>query len=143
MGNLHISPFPVFEPGERILTVRRYIRFSRVKSWPTYRWIFSLPLILDVGMYVTDRRILTKVYVFRVFNQEFSQWFDNGSLRHSEIVRETKVGKGLLGAYLEIVSENSGRVWFRSPRAYLRHYMGSPESVQQVLPVPNKARESC
>ena len=66
--SIHFSPFPVLEPGERILCMRHFVKVASGKSWPTYKCSFSLPPILDVGLYVTDRRIFVIGMLLRLLS---------------------------------------------------------------------------
>lgn len=135
--NLQLSPFPSFEPGERILAVRRYVRAVRAKSWPSYRWGFPLPPLFDVALYVTNRRVLTVGLAFRLLFQQFSQWYPNSSPPDGEIIKTILVGKSRVwGPYLEIVSENTGPFWLRSPELSVRYFMASPESIRDAVPLP-------
>ncbi len=69
-------------PGERVLLVKRWVWGGSVSSLPTYRWIFSIPPLCEVSIYMTDRRVLWHGYILRLVSQEFSQWFgDSGDGR--------------------------------------------------------------
>ncbi len=134
--SIHFSPFPVLEPGERILCMRHFVKVASGKSWPTYKCSFSLPPILDVGLYVTDRRIFVIGMLLRLISAEFSQWYPGASSTATEIIREVRVGKGrVLGPYIEVVSESTVPLLGRSRQARTRYYVSSPELIRDTIPV--------
>jgi len=143
---LSLSPFPLFEPGERILAVRRYIRGVCGKSWPTYRCHFTLPPVFDVGLYVTDRRIIIVMHILRLLFGQVSQWFPGTSPEKEEVIKEISIGKSwLMGSYLEIVSEAHRRYywpWCRSRQLRMRCYMKSPDIVRDLIHIPTNEGEA-
>lgn len=137
METLHLSPFPVLQPGERVLAIRRNVRALCSESPPAYRWFFGLPPVFDAALYVTDRRVLVVAGVFRLLYQEFSQWLPEAPSAGPETVVEMSVGETrLLGSCLIVTSETTARSWMRSPRARLRYYVSSPEELRDLIAFP-------
>jgi hypothetical protein len=126
---------PTLQPGEKVLFVKKWVGFCTCLSSPNYRWSFSLPPVLEQGLYVTDRRVLHIWHVFRLLTQEFDQWFEvKSQVPDTELIKEANSGRNwLCGPYLEIVSENSSRLWYRSQRARMRLYMRNPKSACQII----------
>ncbi len=118
---------PVFEPGEQI-------RFSKPIIWgmtsdtpPSYRIGFSLPPLWEVGMYVTDRRVLFVSYFLRLCLQEINVWYPEfaGADETRECLKSVGVHKGSWWDALELNSEGRPR-WWRSKELRLRLYMRAP-----------------
>jgi hypothetical protein len=93
-----------------------------------------LPPILDQGFLVTDRRILHTFFIFRLLSQEFEQRLDGNKEKDTEIIKEVRVGRHwLCGPYLEIVSESTKKLWYRSRKARIRLYMRKAESACKII----------
>ena len=133
MSPIRIYPFPVFEPGERVLASRRGIWWASGMSLPSYRVFFPLPPIMGMTLYVTDRRVMVVYHLLGLLNAEFSQWFPCSG--GDEVIVGTCAGKGLLlGPFLEIVSERERHPIWRSRRARLRYCVKSPEALLGLIP---------
>ena len=126
---------PSLLAGEKVPFFKSRIGILSGKSFPNYRFTFSLPPLLDAGLYVTDRRVLLVFHIFRLLTQKFSQWFEGKEAPGDyELVKTVSVGKGfLLGPYLEVVSENLIGLWYRSRRCRIRLYMREPECVCRII----------
>jgi len=125
---------PSLLPEEKVLFFKQQVWILFVKSLPTYRLNISLPPLVEVGLYITDKRILLVIYSFRIFAQEFSQWFEGrGTSADNEFIKEVKVGKSWLwGPYLEVVSDGS-KAWYRGTQFRMRLFMRNPEPVRQII----------
>jgi hypothetical protein len=135
-----LSMLPSFLPGEKVLFFKRWVWAASAKTRPiyyNYRWWFSLPPLLEHGLYVTDRRVLHVYYIFRIIKCEFSQWFEGKQEPPvNELVKDVSCGKSrLLGPYLDIVSENLVKQRFRPPQVQvrIRLYMRDPAFVCQII----------
>lgn len=120
---------PDLHSGEKIEATKKWVGFCSGLSFPNYRWSFSLPPLIEQGLFITDRRIVHISYVFRIFSQQFDQWFDSDeSVQDTELIQEVTSGRHwLLGAYLEIISESTKKLWYRSRRARIRIYTKDAE----------------
>jgi hypothetical protein len=132
---LRFNLLPTLQPGEKVLFVKKWVSFCTGLSYPSYRWGFSIPPIMELGLIITDRRVLNIAYVFRIMSQEFNQWYDGKEAsKDTEFIKEVRTGRHwLCGSYLEIVSENSKQQRFRSKRARIRIYMRNPESICRTI----------
>jgi hypothetical protein len=131
-----LNMLPSFLAGEKVLFFKRWVWAGSWKSWPTcYRWNFSTPPFTEQGLYITDRRVLEVIYIFRTIKLEYSLWFEGrGGPGDNEFVKEVNVGKSwIVGPYLEVVSESSVKQWWRSRRLQSRFFMKNPESVRRVI----------
>jgi hypothetical protein len=132
---LKFNLLPSLQPGEKVLFVKKWVGFCTCLSYPNYRWSFSLPPVQDQGLYVTDRRVLHILHTFRLLTVEFHQWFEGkNELSDTELIKEVRTGRNwLCGQYLEIVSENSKKFWYRSRSARIRLYMRNPEFPNKII----------
>lgn len=135
---------PRFEPGERVLQSKGWIWAAVGKSLPAYRISISIPIIVESGLYVTPHRLVFVTLLFRLVLFQASVWFDGdeASAGH-ETVRSAACGRDrLFGPYLEIITENTARHWWRSHQVRLRLYMTKPEllegSIQEALGTAGK-----
>lgn len=130
-----LSPLPSLRPEEKVLLFKKWVWGMSAKSWPTYRVSFSLPPVWDIGLYITDRRVLLVASFLRLLAQELSLWFDGrGEPDDDETVRTVGIGRGwLCGPYLELVSEGSAVRWYRSPQLRLRLFMKHPETAHRTI----------
>jgi len=131
-----INVLPSFLSGEKVLFFKSWVWAASGKSWPSYRCWPSVPLLVEHGLYVTDRRVLHVFHLFRIIKQEESQWFEGKQgPGDNELVKDVSCGKSLLlGPYLDIVSENLlVKRWCRSPKVRLRLFMKKPESVRRII----------
>jgi hypothetical protein len=117
------------------LVFENRIRGYSLKSPPSDRLNLSLPPVLEAVVYITDRRILLVVHIFRILSGEHSLWFEGGGKPGAkEFIKEVNIGKRQrLGPYLEIISESSAKRWYRSPEAQLRLFMSNPESIRKII----------
>jgi len=126
---------PSLLPGEKVLFFKRWVWGLSAKSPPSYRIFWSAPPLWEAGLYVTERRLLLVVHLFRLLTQQVSLWLDG---QHQpgghECVEDVSVGRSrLFGPYLEVVSENPTKEWFRSPRCRSRFFMRDPESLRRII----------
>jgi hypothetical protein len=137
------SLLPSFLPGEKVLYFKKWLWFCSGRSFPNYRIFFSLPPLWEGALYITDRRVLFVGYLFRLISQEFDQWFElEEKPPDTEIIKEIRVGENwLLGSYLEIISEDSVKHWYRLPKVRIRLYMKDVESVRGIIENRNHRRD--
>jgi hypothetical protein len=84
---------------------------------------------------VTDRRALVVTHAFFGLAAQSAQWFEvRGDRVDAEHVREVRVGRSrLCGPFLDIVSEDPVRRWWRRPLLRVRLYMRDPERVRRAI----------
>jgi hypothetical protein len=119
-----------------VLLRKGWLWAASAKSLPmTYRWDMSLPPVCEIGLYVTDRRVLPVAHMFRLVTQECSLWYEGRNPPDDqELIKEVSVGSHmLLGPYLEVISEDPARHWYRSDRLRLRLFMKSAEQYHEVI----------
>ena len=86
-------------------------------------------------MFITDQRVLHIAHIFRLITIEFDQWVEgNEGRKGTELIKTARANRHwLCGPYLEIVSENTKSLWFRSRQARMRLYMRNAESVFRII----------
>lgn len=136
-----ISLIPQFLAGEKVLYVKKWIWAASGKSLPSYRLFFSLPPIQEAGIYLTDRRILIATYLFRILAFEWSIWFPQRVVSETEeVIQDVTIGRmPVFGKYLQIISEDPIRRWYRSPKSRLRIFLRDPQPLYDLI---SRAMES-
>jgi hypothetical protein len=64
--NFQFNALPALRAGETVLFFNKWVWALSTNSFPGYRVFFSLPPVLDAGLYITDRRVLVLASVFRL-----------------------------------------------------------------------------
>ena len=130
-----LSLFPSFVHDEQVLVPVKRVWFASFKSLPSYRVTPCVPVLCDCGLCITNRRVLLVGHVLRCFATEVSQWFGGrGERGDDEAITEVRVGRNRVwGAYLETVSEDPRKRWYRSARLRMRLYVTDPEPVCQAI----------
>jgi hypothetical protein len=136
-----LNMLPEFMPGERIHHFHKWLWAVSSKSPPTFRVSSSLPLIQEIGFYVTDRRITLVGNAFRLLFQQFDIWFPGKVLgRDPEIFKAVSTGRNsLFGDYLEILSEDPKPHWYRSRELRLRLFLRDPGRLERLIGGLSKA----
>jgi hypothetical protein len=126
---------PALLPDEKVLLFKKRVWLSSGKSYPSNRIFFSLPPLWEAGLYVTDRRLLFVVHLFRLVSQEWSIWFEGrNEPGDHEFVKGVNLGKSrLFGPYLEVISETPEKLWYRSSLATMKLFLKNPETISRII----------
>ena len=121
--------------GEKVLHLKPMVWAASGKSVPSYRVSLSLPLIQEMGLYVTDRRVLLPCWLLRLVRLEWSAWFtEEDKTADQDHLETVAVGRSaFLGPYLELITCNPVAHWWRSRKARIRLFMKSPEPVCRLI----------
>jgi hypothetical protein len=121
--------------GEKVFHFKPIVWAASGKSLPNYRLSVSLPLIQEMALYVTDRRVLLPCWLLRLVRFEWSAWFAGEDQTADQDRLETvAVGRSAaFGPYLELVTCNPVEHWWRSRKARIRLFMKSPEPVCHLI----------
>ena len=121
--------------GERVLYFKPIVWAASARSLPSYRLSFSLPLLQEMGLYITDRRIFLPCWLFRLFRFEWAAWFTwEDHTADQDHLETVAVGRNaFLGPYLEIITCNPVGHWWRGPKARIRLFMKNPEPVCRLI----------
>ena len=119
--------------GETVLLPRRAVRVGSAWALPTCRVFFSLPPLLEVGLLVTDHRIIVDGLCLRLVAQVQSLWF-LGEESAREQLESVSFGRApVLGDYLELRSIESTRHWYRSQRMRLRLFVPGARDAAEII----------
>jgi hypothetical protein len=134
-SQVSLSLLPRLFTGEKILHCQPWLWAASGKSLPSYRVSLSLPLVQEMGLYVTDRRVLLCGWLFRLIRFEWAAWFPGkGGSADQDSVTEVSVGRSpLLGRYLQLVTYDPVEHWWRSREARVRLFMKNPEPLCRIL----------
>ena len=132
---ISISLIPRLLPVEKVLYVRKWIWAASGKSQPSYRLFFSLPPVQEAGLYLTDKRMLVVYYFLRILAIETSIWFPrHAESKTEEVIQTATVGKmPIFGRYIEIISKDPIRHWYRSPQSRLRIFLRDPKPLYDLI----------
>jgi hypothetical protein len=142
-GRVHCGPsgryqfglLPNLLSGERVLHFQKRVGVTLWKSLPTYRFNVSWPPLSEMGLYVTDRRVIVVSHVFRLVTHEFSLWFPGTAPGAAyELLKRVTIGQSRwFGPYLDLISEHPEKRWYRSRELRLRLYLRQPEMLAGVV----------
>jgi len=132
---MSISLMPRLLPGERVFCIRQWIWAASGKSLPSYRLFFLLPPIQEAGIYVTDRRVLLVAYLFRILAFETSIWFPRCVVSETdEVIQTVTVDRmPIFGRYIEMITKDPVKHWYRSPQSRLRLFVRDPQSLHDMI----------
>jgi hypothetical protein len=130
-----VGLLPRLLADEKVLHVQPWVRAVSGKSWPSYRVSWSVPLIQEMGLYVTDRRVVLVCWLFRLLRLEWAAWFEvEEEGADQDQIQDVSVGRRSLGGdYLQITTRNPVRHWLRSPEARIRIGVKEPEVVGRLI----------
>jgi hypothetical protein len=126
---------PRLFPGERVLYFQPWLRAVTSKSLPSYRIAPGIPVLEEMALYVTDRRLLLAAWLMRLVRFEWSAWFGNqDESADRDWIREVSVGRSsLLGRYVQLVTYDPVKHWYRSLQAQVRFFVKDPDSLYRLL----------
>jgi hypothetical protein len=121
--------------GEKVIYFQPCVWAASGKSLPSYRMSLSLPLIQEMGLYVTDRRVFLPCWLLRLVRFEWAAWFrSEDKSADQDQIEEVSVGRNLLlGRYLQLVTYDPVKHWWRSRKARIWLFMKDPESVCRLI----------
>jgi hypothetical protein len=100
---------PELLPGETIRFQSASVRAAMAHSGPSHRGTASIPLVQDILLYLTDRRLIVRAEIFMgLFDSDFVAWFPaSASGQRGDVLRSARALEvPVLGAGLEILTEN-------------------------------------
>ncbi len=128
---------PQLTPGESILFARPDVGLSLFKSGVTFRAVVDIPILQDVGFFVTDRRLILRGELFAtLFDKDVSYWLP-GHLPDQESEQVTGVSAGsaeTLGSFLLINTRTDRYPLLRKPEAQLQVFLPDAEAALQAIP---------
>lgn len=130
---------PQLVPGENILFARPNVGLSLFKSGVTFRAIVDIPVLQDVGFFITDRRLILRGELFAtLFDRDVSYWLP-GHLPDagSEQVTGVSIGSAeKLGSFLLIDTRTDREPVLRKREAQLQVFLPDAEAALAAVPEP-------
>jgi hypothetical protein len=124
---------PPLQSGEKNLYFKPIVWAVSAKSLPSYRISVSCPLLLQIGLLVTDRRVVLTCRVLGFFRLDWTAWFAETNSREDHLETVSTGCNRLFGPYLELSTRNPVRHWWRSSMARIRVCMKDPESIRRLI----------
>lgn len=132
---------PELLPGEKIRFQSQSVRAAMGHSGVTHRGTASIPLVQDIGLFVTDRRLIVRAEIFMgLFDSDFVAWFpdaargDGGDTLRSARVLDVPV----LGACLEVQTETDRPHLLRARKLKLQLML--PDAGKALAALPDGVR---
>ena len=134
-SNFSLNLFPRFLAGERVLHCQPWLWASSGKSLPSYRVSLSFPFVHEMGLCLTDRRVLLSCCLFRLIRVEWTAWLGSrAASADGDSIKEVSVGRSSwLGRYLQLVTYDPVEHWWRSREARIRFFMKNPEPLCRLI----------
>lgn len=134
-GQWQFELLPNLLSGERVLHFQKRVGPALWRSLPTCRFNVSWPPLSEMGLYVTDRRVIVITYVLRLVAHEFSMWFPaTAPGTSSELLKRVSTGRSRwFGSYLELISEHPEKRWYRSRELRLLLCLRRPEWLEHTI----------
>ena len=91
---------PVFTPGEEILFERENVWYFTHECLPwQFGEICPIPLLVNIGFFVTTKRAITVLHHCSIFVVEISQWYPGvEEQKASEFIADVSMGKRHFGS---------------------------------------------
>ena len=126
---------PNLEREEKVLYFKPWILAASFKSLPAYRIFFSLPPLWELGLYVTNRRILLVAYLFRLISEEISLWFPGkADTEDEDVIKKVSIDdSNVLGKSLQIILEYPKKHWYHSRELHLRLFMRDSSALYELI----------
>ena len=126
---------PRFHAVETVLHSQPWLWAVSAKSLPSYRISVGIPLVQDISLYVTDQRVLLSGWVFRLLRGDWAAWFAvEDAAADRDRITAVSVGRApLFGQYLQVVTHNPVRHWWRSPETRVRLFIKNAEPLCRLL----------
>lgn len=115
------------------------------KSLPSYRVSLTLPWLQEIGLYVTDQRVVLPYQISGLLKSDWTAWFDSeDEVSDRDQIEAVSTGRHpLLGPYLQLLTYNPAPHWWRSQQGRIRCYMKDPEPVCRVIAETMQAAARC
>ena len=128
---------PTLAPGETLRLHASSVRGAVARSGPTFRATASIPLIQDIDLFITDRRVIVRAELFLgLFDADYVAWLpgeyattDTDTLK-SVSIDEQRV----LGPSLTLVAATARPGLWRGPELRLQLFLPNAAEALAALP---------
>jgi hypothetical protein len=128
---------PSLEPGETLRLHVPDVRGAIGRSGLSYRMTASTPLVQDIDLFITDRRVIVRAELFLgLFDADYLAWFPSATAPAAgDILRQATLDNGgLLGPSLTLVAEVSRPSVWRGPEQRLQLFFPTAADALAALP---------
>ena len=128
---------PTLDPGETLQMHAPAIKGAVARSGPTFHATVSIPVIQDLDLFITDRRIIVRAELFLgLFEADYVAWFpdatrppDADSLTAAYLTPD-----GPMGPSLTLVARTGRPSLLRGPELKLALYLPNAGAAAAALP---------
>ncbi|MGQ0553232.1 MAG: hypothetical protein ACT4PU_08420 [Planctomycetota bacterium] len=128
---------PTLESGEALRLHAPAIKGAVARTGPTFRATVSVPVIQDLDLFITDRRIIVRAELFLgLFESDYIAWFA-GANRPAEadsLSAAYLTPDGPMGPHLTLVAQTGRPSLLRGPELKLTLYMPNAVAAARALP---------
>lgn len=128
---------PPLESGEALRFHAPAIKGAVARTGPTFRATVSIPVIQDLDLFITDRRIIVRAELFLgLFESDYVAWFP-GATRPAGADLLSAVyltPDGPLGPHLTLVAQTGRPSLLRGPELKLALYLANAAAAAAALP---------
>jgi hypothetical protein len=113
------------------------IRGAVVRSGPTFRATVHVPMIQDLDLFLTDRRVIVRAELFLgLFGADYVAWFPGSAAPDGgDVLRTVRLtAEGPLGPVLELTAKTGRPSLFRGPELRLALFLPNAAEAAAALP---------
>lgn len=128
---------PTLESGEALRLHAAGIKGAVARTGPTFRSTISIPVIQDLDLFITDRRIIVRAELFLgLFASDYSAWFPEAARpADADVLAAAHVTPdGPLGPHLTLVARTGKPSLLRGPELKLALYLPDAAAAAAAMP---------
>ncbi|MBK8006500.1 MAG: hypothetical protein IPK12_22120 [Gemmatimonadetes bacterium] len=128
---------PPLEPGEALRLHAPAIRGAVARSGPSFRATVSLPVVQDLDLFITDRRIIVRAEIFLgLFESDYIAWYPRADRpTESDVLTHVYLTPdGPMGPLLTLVAKTGRPSLLRGPELRLALYLPNAAAAAAALP---------
>lgn len=128
---------PSLEPHETLRLHRADVRGCFARSGLTQRGTVSIPLIQDIDLFITDRRVIVRAELFLgLFGADYVAWFASGSApAGADVLASASAGEQrVLGPSLDLVATTGRQSALRGSELHLQLFLSEAADALAFIP---------
>ena len=128
---------PTLESGEGLRLHAPAIKGAVARTGPTFRASISIPVILDLDLFITDRRIIVRAELFLgLFEADYVAWFPETAHppEADSLTAAYLTPDGPMGPHLTLVARTGRPSLLRGPELKLALYLPNAAAAANALP---------
>jgi hypothetical protein len=128
---------PALESGESLRFHAPAIKGAVARTGPTFRATVSVPVIQNLDLFITDRRIIVRAELFLgLFEADYVAWFPG--VTHpagtDSLTAASLTPDGPMGPHLTFVARTGRQSLLRGPELKLALYLADAAAAAAALP---------